>query len=108
MVSAFGSPGILLALVSVCAGADSTERSTAVVLEQHREAVRTGAILRRAIRRDRIPALAQEAQPKLTPEQQAEMEAYTKAGTPGAEHKALAATAGSYDIKVRSWMEPDR
>src|SRR4029453_12768710 len=85
----------------------------------------------RAIRRDRIPArggdmfqtvrlslsavcgmlaltsaLAQDAQPKLTPEQQAEMEAYTKAGTPGAEHKALAATAGSYDIKVRSWMEP--
>jgi hypothetical protein len=51
-------------------------------------------------------ALAQEGQPKLTPEQQAEMEAYTKAGTPGAEHKALAATAGSYNIKVRSWMEP--
>ena len=51
-------------------------------------------------------ALAQEGQPQLTPEQQAEMEAYTKAGTPGAAHKALATTAGSYDIKVRSWMEP--
>jgi hypothetical protein len=54
------------------------------------------------------PALAQQQtdQPQLTPQQQAEMEAYTRAGTPGAEHQALAATAGSYDIKVRSWMEP--
>jgi hypothetical protein len=54
------------------------------------------------------PALAEQeaGQPQLTPEQQAEMETYTKAGTPGAEHQALAATAGSYDIKLRSWMEP--
>ena len=47
-----------------------------------------------------------QGQPKLTPEQQAEMEAFAKAGTPGAPHQALAATAGSYDLKVRSWMEP--
>ena len=47
-----------------------------------------------------------QAQPKLTPEQQAEMEAFAKAGTPGAPHQALAATAGNYDLKVRSWMEP--
>jgi hypothetical protein len=47
-----------------------------------------------------------QGQPKLTPEQQAEMEAYTKAGTPGAPHQALAATAGNYELKVRSWMEP--
>ena len=35
----------------------------------------------------------------LTPEQQAEMEAYAKAGTPGPEHKALAAMVGDYDLK---------
>ena len=48
-----------------------------------------------------------QGQPKLTPEQQAEMEAYAKAGAPGAPHQALAATTGNYDLKVRSWMEPD-
>jgi hypothetical protein len=54
------------------------------------------------------PALAQQGQgqPEMTPEQKAEMEAYTKAGTPGAPHQALAATAGNYDLKLRSWMEP--
>ena len=50
-------------------------------------------------------AYAQEP-PKLTPEQQAEMEAFAKAGTPGAAHKELASTAGAYDLKVRSWLEP--
>lgn len=55
------------------------------------------------------PVLAQEAgkAPEMTPEQQAEMEAYQKAGTPGAPHAALAATAGKYSIKVRSWAAPD-
>lgn len=43
---------------------------------------------------------------EMTPEQKAEMEAYMKAGTPGAPHQALAATAGSYDVKVKSWNEP--
>lgn len=54
------------------------------------------------------PAFAQGGQepPPMTPEQQAEMEAYMKAGTPGAAHQALAATAGTYDLKVRSWNEP--
>jgi len=51
-------------------------------------------------------AFAQQQQPEMTPEQQAEMEAYTKAGTPGAAHQALASTVGNYDLKVRSWMEP--
>ena len=50
-------------------------------------------------------AAAQEP-PQMTPEQQAEMEAYMKAGTPGAPHQALAATAGSYDLKIKSWHEP--
>jgi hypothetical protein len=49
---------------------------------------------------------AQQGQPELTPEQKAEMEAFAKAGTPGAAHQGLAATVGSYDLKVRSWMEP--
>ena len=47
-----------------------------------------------------------QGQPELTPEQKAEMEAFAKAGTPGAAHQGLAATVGSYDLKVRSWMEP--
>ena len=42
----------------------------------------------------------------MTPEQKAEMEAYVKAGTPGAPHQALAATAGTYDLRITSWHEP--
>ena len=55
-----------------------------------------------------VPALAQEGhgQPEMTVEQKAEMEAYMKAGTPGAPHKTLAATAGSYALKLKSWHEP--
>ena len=54
-------------------------------------------------------ALAQagDQQPPMTPEQKAEMEAYMKASTPGAPHQGLAASAGSYDIKVKSWQAPD-
>ncbi len=48
----------------------------------------------------------QQQPPKMTPEQQAEMEAYMKAATPGPQHKALAAMAGSYSLKVKSWHEP--
>ncbi len=53
-------------------------------------------------------ALAQERDehPQMTPEQMAEMEAYMKAGTPGAPHQALASTTGSYDLKIKSWHEP--
>ena len=55
-----------------------------------------------------MPALAQEGNepPQMTPEQMAEMEAYMKAGTPGAPHQALASTVGSYDLKITSWHEP--
>ncbi len=54
------------------------------------------------------PAFAQGKQehPPMTPEQKAEMEAYMKAGTPGAPHQWLASTAGSYDLKIKSWHEP--
>ena len=53
-------------------------------------------------------ALAQEGNepPQMTPEQMAEMEAYMKAGTPGAPHQAMASTVGSYDLKIKSWHEP--
>jgi hypothetical protein len=52
-------------------------------------------------------AAAQQGQkpPEMTPEQKAEMDAYMKAGTPGAPHQALAASVGDYDVKVKSWHE---
>ena len=53
-----------------------------------------------------ITAQAGQEPPKMTPEQEAEMEAYQKAGTPGEPHKALAATAGKYSIETKSWSEP--
>ena len=49
-------------------------------------------------------AAAQEGQ--MTPEQQAEMQAYVKAATPGAQHQALAATAGKYDMLIKGWQAP--
>jgi len=54
------------------------------------------------------PALAQGGQehPQMTAEQKAEMEAYMKAGAPGAQHQWLASIAGTYDLKIRSWHEP--
>jgi len=54
------------------------------------------------------PALAQEgeAMPEMTPEQQAEMEAYMNAGTPGPEHALMAKEVGTYDVAVKSWMDP--
>ena len=52
------------------------------------------------------PASAQQGAPEMTPEQKAEMDAYMKAGTPGEPHRLLAASAGTYDVKVRSWQDP--
>ena len=53
------------------------------------------------------PAFAQGGKeaPPMTPEQKAEMEAYMKAGTPGAPHQWLSSTAGSYDLKIKSWHD---
>jgi len=53
-----------------------------------------------------IVSASAQNEPKLTPEQQKDMDAYMKAGTPGEEHKKLAETAGTYSIKISSWMEP--
>jgi hypothetical protein len=44
--------------------------------------------------------------PEMTPEQKAEMDAYIKAGTPGAPHEGLGATAGTYSVKMKNWHEP--
>lgn len=52
-------------------------------------------------------AWAQQDAPAMTPEQQAQMEAFVKAGTPGPEHAALAKMAGSYALEIRSWHAPD-
>lgn len=43
---------------------------------------------------------------KMTPEQQAMMDAYVKAGTPGAAHAMMGKMAGEYDISVTSWEAP--
>jgi hypothetical protein len=53
-----------------------------------------------------LSTVAQAQQPEMTPEQKAEMEAYMKAGTPGAPHKAMAASVGTFDAKVKSWQAP--
>lgn len=45
---------------------------------------------------------------EMTPEQAAMMEAYQKAGTPGAPHGALASSAGTYDVQAKSWHEPGK
>jgi hypothetical protein len=52
------------------------------------------------------PALAGQEPSQMTPEQKAEMEAYMKAGALGPQHQWLASTAGTYDMKIRSWHEP--
>lgn len=49
----------------------------------------------------------QQKAPEMTPEQKAEMDAYMKAGTPGAPHQALASTAGTYDLKIKHWHQPN-
>jgi hypothetical protein len=51
-------------------------------------------------------ARAQQTAPEMTAEQKAEMEAYQKAGTPGAPHQHMASTVGTYEAKVKSWQAP--
>lgn len=52
-----------------------------------------------------VLAQTEKQPPQMTPEEKAEMDAYMKAGTPGAPHQSLAATAGSYDLKIKSWHD---
>lgn len=53
-----------------------------------------------------LPLLAQDAPPKMSPEEAAMMQAYQEAGTPGAPHAQLAEMAGTYDLSIRSWNAP--
>lgn len=52
------------------------------------------------------PAQEGHGEGSMTPEQMAEMQAYMEAGTPGAPHKAMAATVGDYELSIKSWQEP--
>ncbi len=52
-----------------------------------------------------LPAQAQDA-PPMTPEQQAMMQAYIAAGTPGWQHADLASSVGEYDLAIRGWDAP--
>ncbi len=53
------------------------------------------------------PAFAQEGEvPRMTPEQLAEMEAYMKAGALGPQHELMAKQAGTFDVAIKSWMDP--
>jgi hypothetical protein len=65
-------------------------------------AILTAAVLAAA------PLAAQNSDPqqKMTPEEQAMMEAYAKAGTPGPEHAHLASIVGTYDTIVTGFT-PD-
>ena len=55
------------------------------------------------------PAAAQEpGAPAMTPEQQAMMKAYQEAATPGTPHQKMAASAGTYDVRAKSWQEPGK
>lgn len=48
-----------------------------------------------------------DAPPKMTPEQQAMMEAWQKASTPNEKHKQLIAEfEGTWNTKMTSWMDP--
>lgn len=52
-----------------------------------------------------IPVIAQEP-PKMTPQEQAEMEKWMAAGTPGAPHKALEPLVGTFHVKASMWHAP--
>lgn len=51
-------------------------------------------------------ALAQETEPKMSPEAKAMMDAWMKYMTPGDAHKRLDAMVGTWEAKVTSWMAP--
>ena len=54
-----------------------------------------------------LPLLAQETKAKApTAEQQAMMQAWHKAATPGPNHKLLASLTGQWAFSTKMWMEP--
>lgn len=52
-------------------------------------------------------ALAEEAKKAPSSEEQAMMDKYMKAATPGPEHQRLAKMAGKWKMEVTAWMKPD-
>src|SRR5690606_11123496 len=53
-------------------------------------------------------AQARAQTPAISEEQQAMMDAWIRAGTPGAEHARLAVQfAGTWDVAMTFWMDPD-
>jgi len=42
------------------------------------------------------------------PDEKAMMEAMTKAGTPGEPHKKLEPMVGTFDVKMKMWMDPSK
>ena len=56
-----------------------------------------------AANRDAMPASDPQ---QMTPEMLQMMEAYQKAGAPGAEHQRMADMAGTYDLTIKSWNGP--
>ena len=54
------------------------------------------------------PLAAQDAAqpPKMTPEQQAMMDAWVAAGKPGSEHEQLKGMVGRWDAATSMWMDP--
>lgn len=53
-------------------------------------------------------AMQSEAKPAMSAEDQAMMEAWQKAGTPGPEHQSLIeGMVGSWNAKTTMWMQPD-
>ncbi|MBI2569538.1 MAG: DUF1579 domain-containing protein [Candidatus Schekmanbacteria bacterium] len=51
-------------------------------------------------------AVRAEDPPKMTPEQEAAMKAWTEFATPGPEHQQLKHFVGNWDAAVKMWMEP--
>jgi hypothetical protein len=55
-----------------------------------------------------VAVYAQEGEmPQMSPEQQAEMEAYMEAGALGPQHEMMAKEVGTYDVAIKSWMDPE-
>lgn len=53
-----------------------------------------------------LPLAAQDKPAKLSPEQQAMMQAWEAAAKPGEQHKQLAAMVGKWTTKQTMWMDP--
>src|SRR5688500_12842164 len=57
--------------------------------------------------KESLPAAAPQAAPQMDAETKAMMDAWTKAGTPGDQHKQLAEQfAGDWTTKMTMWMDP--